>query len=135
SSNFSYIISGVEYADGSSAGRQANASRPMFGQSPYTLNMNAFYLMPKIDSELTLSFNTFGKRISAVGNNEQPDDEYEQSFNKLDLSFTKKFGSASINASIENILGDDVVYKQGDIITTQYQIGTTFAIGFNYSFN
>ncbi len=107
----------------------------MFGQSPYTLNMNAFYLMPKIDSELTLSFNTFGKRISAVGNNEQPDDEYEQSFNKLDLSFTKKFGSASINASIENILGDDVVYKQGDIITTQYQIGTTFAIGFNYSFN
>ncbi|MBO6623023.1 MAG: TonB-dependent receptor [Balneola sp.] len=135
SSNFSYILSGVEYADGASAGRQANADRPMFGQSPYTLNMNAFYLMPSIDSELTLSFNKFGERISAVGNNEQPDDEYEQSFDKLDLSFTKNFRNASINASIENILGDNVVYKQGDIITNQYEIGTSFSISFSYSFN
>ncbi len=135
SSNFSYILSGVEYADGASAGRQANADRPMFGQSPYTLNLNAFYLMPSIDSELTLSFNKFGERISAVGNNEQPDDEYEQSFNKLDLNFTKNFRNASINASIENILGDNVVYKQGDIITNQYEIGTSFSISFSYSFN
>ncbi|XWN35948.1 MAG: TonB-dependent receptor [Balneola sp.] len=135
SSNFSYILSGVEYADGASAGRQANADRPMFGQSPYTLNMNAYYLMPSIDSELTLSFNKFGERISAVGNNEQPDDEYEQSFNKLDLSFTKNFRNASVNASIENILGDNVVYKQGDIITNQYEIGTSFSISFSYSFN
>jgi len=135
SSNFSYILSAVEYADGASAGRQANADRPMFGQSPYTLNLNAFYLMPSIDSELTLSFNKFGERISAVGNNEQPDDEYEQSFNKLDLNFTKNFRNASINASIENILGDNVVYKQGDIITNQYEIGTSFSISFSYSFN
>jgi outer membrane receptor for ferrienterochelin and colicin len=135
SSNFSYILSGVEYADGASAGRQANADRPMFGQSPYTLNLNAFYLMPSIDSELNLSFNKFGERISAVGNNEQPDDEYEQSFNKLDLNFTKNFRNASINASIENILGDNVVYKQGDIITNQYEIGTSFSISFSYSFN
>jgi outer membrane receptor protein involved in Fe transport len=135
SSNFSYILSGVDYEDGTSAGRQANANRPMFGQSPYTFNMNAFYLIPAIDSELTLSFNTFGERISAVGNNEQPDDEYEKSFNKLDLSFTKNFGNASVNASIENILGDDVVYEQGDIVTTQYEIGTSFSISFNYSFN
>lgn len=135
SSNFSYILSDVNYADGVSDGRQANLSRPMFGQSPYTLNMNAFYLLPKIDSEATLSFNTFGERISAVGNNEQPDDEYEQSFNKLDFTFTKNFGKASVNASIENILNEDVVYKQGDVITNQYEIGTTFSIGFRYSFN
>lgn len=135
SANLSYIISGVNYADGASEGRQANAERAMFGQSPYTLNMNAFYFMPKIDSELTLSFNTFGERISAVGNNEQPDDEFEQSFNKLDLNFTKNFGKASVNASIENILNDNVVYKQGDVITNRYEVGTTFSIGFSYSFN
>lgn len=135
SGNFSYILSSVNYADGAAIGRQANAERPMFGQSPYTLNLNAFYLMPGIDSELTLSYNTFGERISAVGNNEQPDDEYEQSFNKLDLNFVKNFGKASINASIENILNDDVVYKQGDVITNQYQIGSTFTVGFSYSFN
>ncbi|MFY0684550.1 MAG: carboxypeptidase-like regulatory domain-containing protein [Balneola sp.] len=135
SSNFSYIMSDVSYADGASAGRQATDSRPMFGQSPYTLNVNAFYLMPKIKSEATLSFNTFGERISAVGNNEQPDDEYEQSFNKIDFSFTKNFGNASVNASIENILNENVVYKQGDVITNQYEIGRTFSIGFRYSFN
>ncbi len=135
SGNFSYIISDVSYADGASVGRQANSERAMFGQSPYTLNVNAFYLMPKIDSELTLSFNTFGKRISAVGNNEQPDDEFEQPFNKLDLSVTKRLGNAAFNASIENILSDDVVYKQGDIITNRYAVGTTFTVGFSYSFN
>lgn len=135
SGNFSYILSGVEYSDGEFEGRQANAERPMFGQSPYTLNMNAFYFFTAIDSEITLSFNKFGDRISAVGNNEQPDDEYEQSFNKLDLSFTKNFGNASVNASVENILGDNVVFQQGDIITNQYEIGTSFSISFNYSFN
>lgn len=135
STNFSYILSDVSYADGSSAGRQANSTRPMFGQSPYTLNMNAFYLMPRMSSEATISFNKFGKRISAVGNNEQPDDEYEQSFNKLDFNFTKNFGKASVNASIENILNDNVVYQQGDVITNKYEIGTTFSVGFSYSFN
>lgn len=135
SSNLSFIYSEVSYADGASVGRQANSERAMFGQSPYTFNANAFYVLPKINSELTLSFNTFGKRISAVGNNEQPDDEFEEPFNKLDVSFSKNFGKASINVSIENILNDDITYKQGDTITNQYEIGTTFSVGFNFSFN
>ncbi len=135
SSNLSYIISEVNYADGASVGRQANAERAMFGQSPYTFNANAFYLLPKIDAEATLSFNTFGKRISAVGNNEQPDDEFEQPFNKLDVSFTKNFGKASVSASIDNILNDNITYKQGDVITNQYEIGTAFSVSFNFSFN
>ena len=135
SSNLSFIYSEVSYADGASVGRQANAKRAMFGQSPYTINANAFYVLPNIDSEFSLSFNTFGKRISAVGNNEQPDDEFEQSFNKLDVGFTKSFGKASVNISIENILNDDVTYKQGSTITNQYEIGTTFSVGFNFSFN
>ncbi|MEP1307309.1 MAG: carboxypeptidase-like regulatory domain-containing protein [Balneola sp.] len=135
SGNLSYILSNVNYEDNSSAGRQANSERPMYGQSPYTINLNAFYLIPSIDSEFTLSFNTFGERISAVGNNEQPDDEYEQSFNKLDFNFVKSFGKASLNASVENILNDNVVYKQGDIITNRYDVGTTFTVGFSYSFN
>ena len=41
----------------------------------------------KVKSDLTISFNTFGKRISTVGNNEQPDDEFEQPFNKLNITF------------------------------------------------
>lgn len=135
STNFSYIYSMVNYEKGASVGRQANDKRPMFGQSPYSFNANLFYVMPDINSEFTLSFNTFGKRISAVGNNEQPDDEYEDSFNKLDFNFIKKIGSTSISASIENILHEDVVYKQGSVITNQYEVGTTFSLGFSYSFN
>ncbi len=135
STNLSYIISGVNYEDGAATGRQANSERAMFGQSPYTFNANAYYLLKNIDGELTLSYNTFGKRISAVGNNEQPDDEFEQPFHKLDLNFTKNLGKASLNASIENSLGDHVEYKQGDVITNRYEVGTTFSIGFSYSFN
>ncbi len=135
SANFSYILSSVNYEEGAATGRQANSERAMYGQSPYTLNLNAYYNFTSINSELNLSFNTFGKRISAVGNNEQPDDEFEQPFNKLDLNFVKNFGRTSLSASIENLLGDDVTYKQGDIITNQYEIGTTFTLGLSYSFN
>lgn len=135
SSNLSLIYSEVVYSDGASTGRQANAERAMFGQSPYTFNANAFYIFPKLDAEAAISFNTFGKRISAVGKNEQPDDEFEQPFNKLDVSFTKYFGKASVSASIENILNDNITYKQGDVITNQYEIGTTFSVSFNFSFN
>ncbi len=134
-SNFSYILSQVNYAEGAAVGRQANLERSMYGQSPYTFNVNAFYNMPSIESDLSVSFNTFGKRISAVGNNEQPDDEFEQPFNKLDVTFTKKFGNASLNASVENLLGDDVHFKQGGVTTNRYEIGTSFSLGMSFSFN
>ena len=107
----------------------------MYGQSPFTLNANAFYTLPVIESSLNISFNTFGKRISAVGNNEQPDDEYEQPFNKLDLSLSKNFGSTSVNLSIENLLGNEVEYIQGGVVTNRYQVGTTFSVDISYSFN
>lgn len=133
--NFSYILSQVNYADGQAIGRQANEERTMFGQSPFTVNVNAFYTFPEIKSDLTISFNTFGKRISTVGNNEQPDDEFEQPFNKLDITFVKRLNNTSLTASIENLLGDDVVYKQGDVITNRYEIGTSFSLGISFSFN
>ena len=133
--NFSYILSQVNYADGQAIGRQANEERTMFGQSPFTVNVNAFYTFPEIKSDLTISFNTFGKRISTVGNNEQPDDEFEQPFNKLDITFVKRFNNTSLTASIENLLGDDVEYKQGDVITNRYEIGTSFSLGISFSFN
>ncbi len=133
--NFSYILSQVNYNNSQAVGRLANTERSMYGQSPYTLNVNAFYAIPNIDTDLTVSFNTFGKRISAVGNNEQPDDEYEQPLNKLDLSLTKKIRNTSVNVSIENLLGDDIVYKQGDVITNRFEIGTSFSVGISLNFN
>ena len=133
--NFSYILSEVNYADGQAIARQANEERPMFGQSPFTLNVNAFYTLPEIKSDITVSFNTFGKRISTVGKNEQPDDEFEQPFNKLDLTFVKRFNNTSLTASVENLLGDDVEYKQGYVITNRYEIGTSFSLGISFSFN
>lgn len=133
--NFSYILSQVNYADGQAIGRQANEERAMYGQSPYTININAFYTIPEINSDLTISFNTFGKRISAVGNNEQPDDEFEQPFDKLDVSLSKKIRNTSVNVSIENLLGDDIHYKQGNVTTNRYEIGTTFSVGFSFNFN
>ncbi len=133
--NLSYIMSNVSYEDSQADGRLANTERSMFGQSPYTFNINAFYAIPQIDSDLTVSFNTFGKRISTVGNKEQPDDEYEQPFNKLDVSLSKKIRNTSVNVSIENLLGDDIHYKQGDVTTNRYEIGTSFSVGISFNFN
>lgn len=134
STNFSYIISEVTFNAESAQGRLANLERPLYGQSPYTFNLSTYYLIPDIDLEVNATYNTFGKRISAVGNSKQPGDEYEQPFHGVDLTVIKKFGKASLDLGFENILNDKVEFKQGDVITNKYQVGRTFSLGFSYSF-
>ncbi len=134
SANFSWIFSTVSYTDEQAVARQANSERPMYGQSPFTLNGELFYRVPVIGLETHLSYNTFGPRISAVGNAQQPDDEYEQPFHRLNLNVSRTIGSATLSLGIENLLGDEVHYRQGNVTTTRYEVGRTVTAGVSFSF-
>jgi outer membrane receptor for ferrienterochelin and colicin len=131
--NASYILSETRSKE-EDRYRTANFNRPMYGQSPYSLNLGAYYNIPKWNTEFSANYNTFGERIVTVGMRRQPDDEYEQPFHKVDLGAKYRTGKFTIKADIENLLNQDVVYKQGDVITNKYTPGITYNFGISYNF-
>ncbi|MCC7429226.1 TonB-dependent receptor [bacterium] len=133
--NLSLIKSEVDYGNETvKASQQANRKRPMFGQSPYTLNLSVFYLVEMINTELNLAYNRFGKRISSVGNYEQGDDEYEMPFDKVDFVAAYKLRNYTCKVSFQNLLNDKVVFKQNGVVTNGYKLGRTISANISYSF-
>lgn len=133
--NLSYIYSRaqVKKADRFAV---AHAKRPMYGQSPYTANLAMFYSFPVPGLSFSLNYHTFGKRLIRVGKRAQGFDEYEQPFNTLNCGLSYKFGSTpvtTISAGIDNILNNNIVYKQGNITTFYYRPGQTYKISLSLS--
>lgn len=133
--NGSYIFSEVDFveSDEDLSGRLATFERPMYGQSPYTVNLSAFYTIPGIRTEAGLSYHTFGERIVTIGKGTHPDDEYEQPFHGLNMNLSHTLGSYSLSLSIDNMLNDQRVYEQGDVTTFKYQPGITYEFGVEVS--
>lgn len=111
----------------------ANPKRPMYGQSPYTVNFGLFYGIPGTTLDFSLNYYTFGERLIRVGKRAQNFDEYEQPFHSLNAGLSYKYGSATISAGVENILGDDIVFKQGDLNTFHYEPGRVYELGVSLS--
>lgn len=133
--NASYIISEVDFSNQEDEviGRLSNLSRPMFGQSPYTLNASVYYTIPSLNMDLNLSYNTFGERIVTIGKRTHPDDEYEQPFHSMNLRANYNSGRFTFSAGVENLLNDDVVYEQGNVTTYRYKPGITYDFGITYN--
>ncbi|SMO43579.1 TonB-dependent receptor [Fodinibius sediminis] len=129
--NGSYIFSKVDFSDSREEiqGRLATFERPMYGQSPYTVNLSAFYALPAIRTELGMNYHTFGKRIVTIGKGTHPDDEYEQPFHGLNMNISHTLGDYSFSLGVENLLNDQRVYKQGRVTTFQYKPGMTYTFG------
>jgi outer membrane receptor protein involved in Fe transport len=120
--NYSRIRSNVEL-DAASASYQTNLSRPMQGQSPYIVNAQFGYLDPERGLEATLLFNRFGRRISQVGVQRQPD-VYEESFDALDFQFRQRIGDSwRWSLRLRNLLDPRVRYTQGGLSTREYRRG------------
>jgi outer membrane receptor protein involved in Fe transport len=127
--NTSFIRSFVEYDPNDEfTVLQANTERPLYGQSPYIVNTSLYYSPSTFPLEAAVTFNRFGKRLSAVGSWQQENDEYEVPFNKLDASLTYKFSIFSLKFVIRNLLNNSVRYEQSGYITKQYDIGRTFKL-------
>nr|WP_240894616.1 TonB-dependent receptor [Fodinibius halophilus] len=114
--------------------RVANEARPMFGQSPYTVNFGAYYSILEWNLDLSANYNTFGKRIVTIGNSLHPDDEYEKPFHNLSLKADYRAGSTTLSFSVSNLLNDTKTYEQGGFVTYKYKPGLTFDFGLKLSF-
>lgn len=126
--NATYIYSQTRM-DSSAVSRVAHLKRPMIGQSPYVVNLSAFYTIPDWNLNCSLSFNTYGKRIVTVGKNQQQFDEYEQPFHKLGAKIDYTLGRYYLSFEAENLLNDVHEYKMGPVTTYKYKPGMTFQLG------
>ncbi len=141
-SNFSYIHSSMAIPESELAiVRQFNpekgSTRPFPGQSPWLINVGLSYLAPDRTLDATLSFNMYGPRLSAISEGKDPD-VYERPFPLLDFSLSKGINdqlhfrltaSNLLNASFRKVMS----YKGKEYLIEQYQPGTTFSLGFNYT--
>ena len=132
---FSVIESEVEVIPGSGF-NPTNLTRPLQGQSPYTINANLQWISTGGSTEIGLFYGIFGKRIEAAGGSGVPDIELEPR-NALDLTLRQRIGSrASIKLKAENLLNEPYEWTQSQngITRTQryYEVGQTISLSLSY---
>ncbi len=150
SGNYAYIES--EISLDKSAPENVNDSfipfltsdnRPMQGQSPYVANLKFGYDNFFTKKSAILLYNVYGKRISSLGINGNPD-TYEQPFHRLDfvvkwaLNDTydeqeKKIG-LEVSLKLKNILDKDIERTQGSDVVEKYKPGRSLALGFSMKY-
>jgi outer membrane receptor protein involved in Fe transport len=84
-----FIVSEFEIREANKRGDEVVSKyRPMFGQSPYSINTFATFINAEKGFTFNLSYNVQGARLAVVGVGIIPD-VYEQPFNSLNLKATK----------------------------------------------
>jgi outer membrane receptor protein involved in Fe transport len=128
--NVAAMWSSVELAPGSEL--NTSQERPMYGQSPYVVNLNLEYANPKI-LDVNLLYNVIGKRITDVGVDRVPD-TYEQPFHRLDIVASRRLGAdLKLKLSVANLLSQDVELTQSNVVVSSYQPGVSFSLGLDWS--
>ncbi len=114
----------------------AEATRAMFGQSPYSINGELAYINDSIGFNTSLSFNVFGPRIAAVSRGGTPN-VYEQPRPTLDFSVGKRLGAIDLRLRARNLLDPEYLkvqtLKNVDYIFSSYRIGRTFSLSLTYT--
>lgn len=131
-------LSEAEYQLNKSYDPNASRTRQLQGQSPYIINLDLSYVNYDLGMDAGLHYNVFGKRLSDVSLGGTPD-IYEQPRNMLNFTFSQRLiENLNIKFSARNILDARMEklyrYKGQEYYNTQYDLGTSFSLGFSYSF-
>ena len=107
--------------------------RPLFGQSPYVVNLGLTYFRERSGTSATVLFNRFGRRVDTTGGVRLPD-VYEEGRSQLDVTVGQPLpGGLELKLSASRLLGGEVEFTQtfpnGDVRATRYyDLGRTFSI-------
>lgn len=124
--------------------------RPLWGQSPYTINLGLTYQDNESGLGFTLAYNKAGDRIDKVGVKYGYIDRWEQIRPLLDFQVSKRvFKKAEIRFTVANILNRNTIvyqdmnqdnslfksYEEGtDRVIRSNRRGVDYALSFNYRF-
>ncbi len=111
--------------------------RPLFGQSPYIVNIELAYANPNSGSNINIMFNQFGQRLAEVKYGAAPD-VYELPRPMLDLAGSQSLvAGLELKASARNLLNSDfrqvMKYNGTDYEYLSYQSGRSFSLGLSYN--
>jgi hypothetical protein len=133
STNFAWITSSVTL-DEVAASIQTNDVRALQGQSPYVMNAQLGYAGVDDGLNLTLLYNSAGKRIAQVGTLGRPD-IFEQKFHQLDFVARYNNNGFTYRFSVKNLLNDEVKFTQGEEITRLFEVGREVSLGLQYQWD
>jgi len=115
----------------------ASDTRPLQGQSPYILNLNAGYDNPDTGTTVNVFFNRFGERLDTVTRNGV--DLYEQGRSILDVNASQRLlRGVDVKVSVKNVLDSEEVvsqsFKNTEFVNDLRPLGRTVSVGVSYSF-
>ncbi|MBE0644402.1 MAG: TonB-dependent receptor [Bacteroidetes bacterium] len=109
--------------------------REMQGQSPYMVNLYLTFREPTFGTSLNLQYNSYGKRLEAVGDYRESD-VYELARGVLDLTVTQEITSAlEMKLSAHDLLPKEIVFetRTGDPYR-KIRNGSVFSLKMSYAF-
>ncbi|SDY42060.1 TonB-dependent receptor [Nitrosomonas sp. Nm58] len=131
--NYTWSDSNVEL-NAKNLEAQTTSKRRLQGHSSQIFNFQIGYDNPAWKTQATLLYNIASKRIVAAGVLGAPD-KYEQPFHQLDFVISQNlYKGLSMQATMQNLLDDDVLIKQGDEVTRQFRRGRTFKLNFRFAY-
>jgi len=143
SGNVTYTLSSVEvdstvmlYTGASFENDATGKTRPLQGQSDYVFNLSLHYNNLKGITS-SLSYNTFSRRISALGVSGVPD-EYEMPFHSLNFTASYAYQKLKFSGKVKNILNSEVLIghenpENGDFVhTLRYKPGMSVSLSVTY---
>ena len=113
-----------------------SSNRPMFAQSPFTINAEIAYSNDSIGFSTSLNFNIFGARIAATSSNSP--DIYEQPRPRLDFFASQRFAKSwMVTLRARNLLNPAYLKTQKfpakTLIYESYTVGQTFSLGLSFT--
>ncbi|AII52418.1 hypothetical protein N008_10570 [Hymenobacter sp. APR13] len=103
--NASLIYSRVTLADNAANNGFALSGRPLQGQSPYVVNVGAFYQDTDAKWQVSAQYNVIGQRFTFIGDQTQNFSVIEMPRHVIDLAVTKGVGEhLQIKAGIQDLL-------------------------------
>ena len=105
--NSTITLPEAEYLERKALDPDASQTRPLQGQSPYIVNLDVAYTSAK--TMVSLYFNVFGDRLTAVSFGNTPD-VYERPSPKLDLVVSHTLGNVKFKLSAKNLF--DTPYRE-----------------------
>ncbi len=131
-SNVAFIASTVDI--GGAETIQTNKRRPLQGQSPYVLNVQAGYENADAGTNATLLYNVSGPRIDEVGALGAPDTWLEP-FHQLDLVLGLRLPDRlELTARAQNLLDLPLLTRQGGTIIERDLRGRNFSLALARTF-
>lgn len=111
-------------------------TRPLYGQSPYIVNIDFSYASPKYDFTVDLNSNIFGERLSDVTLGANPD-VFERSYLSSDLIINKNFGeNLAGKISVKNIfdprIKESASLNDEEYLYSAYNQGRSISLSISY---